>query len=208
VQSPAVLEGGVIRLEPLNVAHVPGLAAAASGERTSFHYTWVPDGLAEASAYVQFALQQAADGQATPYAVVLTSNGEVVGSTRLLDFVRFDAGARYPQAAEIGYTWYAPSVQRTAVNTAAKLALLREAFDVWAALRVSLKTDARNARSRAAIERLGAEFEGVRRAHMSASDGGVRDTAYYSIVRAEWPVVKTRLETRRPGRPGARSARV
>jgi hypothetical protein len=101
-----------------------------------------------------------------------------------------------PSVAEIGWTWLAASAQRTAVNTEAKLLLLGHAFDAWAALRVCLKTDARNARSRTAIERLGARFEGIRRAHVLASDGTARDSAYYSIVRAEWPVVRATLIAR------------
>ncbi len=101
-----------------------------------------------------------------------------------------------PSVAEIGGTWLAASAQRTAVNTEAKLLLLGHAFDTWAALRVCLKTDARNARSRAAIDRLGARFEGVRRAHVLALDGTARDSAYYSIVRAEWPGVRAGLIAR------------
>ncbi|MCM3923073.1 GNAT family N-acetyltransferase [Frankia sp. AiPs1] len=101
-----------------------------------------------------------------------------------------------PSVAEIGSTWLAASAQRTAVNTETKLLLLGHAFDTWATLRVCLKTDARNARSRAAIERLGARFEGVRRAHVLAFDGTARDSAYYSIVRAEWPAVRAGLVAR------------
>jgi RimJ/RimL family protein N-acetyltransferase len=98
--------------------------------------------------------------------------------------------------AEIGSTWYAPWAQRTHANTACKLLLLRHAFEQWQAIRVTLKTDARNARSRAAIERIGGQFEGVRRAHVPATDETVRDSAYYSIIAAEWPEVRGRLEAR------------
>ena len=98
--------------------------------------------------------------------------------------------------AEVGSTWYAASAQRTGINTEVKYLQLSYAFDVWAVRRVTLKTDARNTASRAATERLGALFEGVRRAHSPASDGTVRDTAYYSITAEEWPGVKTRLADR------------
>nr|WP_261567718.1 GNAT family protein [Frankia gtarii] len=116
--------------------------------------------------------------------------------TRKAPTVSADPAGTPPSVAEIGGTWLAASAQRTAVNTEAKLLLLGHAFDTWAALRVCLKTDARNARSRAAIERLGARFEGVRRAHMLAFDGTARDSAYYSILRAEWPGVRAGLIAR------------
>ncbi|MEY2973809.1 MAG: hypothetical protein RIR49_229, partial [Actinomycetota bacterium] len=101
-----------------------------------------------------------------------------------------------PDAVEIGGTWLTPSAQRTGANTDAKLLMLAHAFDVLAVHRVTIKTDARNARSRANIERVGGVFEGVLRSHMRASDGAVRDTAMYSILAAEWPVVRERLRSR------------
>jgi RimJ/RimL family protein N-acetyltransferase len=102
-----------------------------------------------------------------------------------------------PTVAEIGGTWYAASAQRTVVNTECKLLLLSYAFDTWGVLRVTMKTDTRNERSRVAILRIGARFEGIRRVHAPAVDGAVRDTAYYSIVAAEWPEVRARLESLR-----------
>ena len=102
----------------------------------------------------------------------------------------------FADALEIGSTWLAKPAQRTAVNTHAKLLMLTHAFEVWEVRRVMLKTDARNVRSRNAIERLGAKFDGVLRAHMPAFDGGVRDTAFYSIVATEWPTVKAALAKR------------
>jgi RimJ/RimL family protein N-acetyltransferase len=200
--TPFSLHGQHARLEPLSEAHVPALAAAAAQDRTTYAYTHVPAGEAEAAEYVAAALREQAAGQALPWAIRRLADGAVVGSTRFLDLGLLGGpGAelgdeRPPNVLEIGHTWYAASAQRTAVNTEVKLLLLSHAFDVWSALRVSLKTDARNARSRAAIERLGASFEGVRRAHMTAADGGVRDTAYYSITRPEWPAVRDRLATR------------
>ena len=203
------LEGAGVRLEPLSMAHAEALAEAASGARDSFGYTWVPDGLADARRYVQAALDDRDAGRTVPFAVRTRMGHRIVGSTRFLDLEVFrwpppwppgvgrgpvPSDGQPPVVAEIGSTWLAPSAQRTGVNDECKLLMLRHAFDVWSVLRVTLKTDARNQASRAAIERLGATFEGVRRAHSAASDGSIRDTAYYSILRPEWPAVCDRLQ--------------
>jgi hypothetical protein len=118
------------------------------------------------------------------------------GDTPTTDSNASQQAAALPSVAEIGSTWLAASVQRTSVNTETKLLMLDHAFAAWSALRVCMKSDVRNARSRAAIERLGARFEGIRRAHMLATDGTARDTAYYSIVREEWPGVRAGLIAR------------
>lgn len=123
-----------------------------------------------------------------PFAVVHAESGRAVGSTRYMDIRIADRGL------EIGWTWYAPSVQRTALNTECKLLLLRHAFEELGAERVQLKTDARNERSRRAIERLGAIREGILRKHMRVRDGFLRDSLLYSIIAAEWPDVRTRLK--------------
>lgn len=190
------LAGSSVRLEPLTADHAPGLAAAAAEDRSSYAFTAVPDGPDQAADYVRTALAEQAAGRVLPFAVVRTRDDAVVGSTRFLDLdVVGRPGApapdedRPPDVGEIGSTWYAASAQRTAVNTEVKLLLLGHAFDVWQTVRITLKTDARNLRSRAAIERLGARFEGIRRAHTTATDGTIRDSAYYSIVRSEWPAV-------------------
>lgn len=207
-----VLEGDVVRLEPLEPRHAPGLAAAADADRAGYSYTWVPSGAEDALKYVAEALRERDRGAALPFAVVLRDGHRVVGTTRFLDLQVFEAPAvRLPDAgeaptvAEIGSTWYSAAVQRTAVNTECKLLLLTHAFEVWNVLRVTLKTDARNARSRAAIERIGAAFEGIRRVHVPASDGTLRDSAYYSIIREEWPPIRSRLTARllaeRPDQP-------
>jgi N-acetyltransferase len=203
------LEGAGVRLEPLSMAHAEALAEAASGARTGFGYTWVPDGPADARRYVQAALDDRDAGRTVPFAVRTRMGHRIVGSTRFLDLEVFrwpppwppgvgrgpvPSDGQPPVVAEIGSTWLAPSAQRTGVNDECKLLMLRHAFDVWSVLRVTLKTDARNQASRAAIERLGATFEGVRRAHSPASDGSIRDTAYYSILRPEWPSVCDRLQ--------------
>ena len=206
--TPFTLEGRHVRLEPLTLEHVDGLGRAGAGERASFGYTWVPDGPDEAEAYVRAAL---AGSRSVPFAVRRLADDALVGSTRFLDLEVFEtptpwppgvaAGqapddARAPSVVEIGSTWYAASAQRTAVNTEAKLLLLTHAFEVWRVLRVTLKTDARNAASRRAIERIGGRFEGVRRAHTMATDGTVRDSAYFSIIAAEWGEVREGLRGR------------
>lgn len=195
-----VLEGEVVRLEPLEPRHAQGLATSADGDRASYSYTWVPSGTQDALKYVAEVLRERDRGAVVPFAVILCDGNRVVGTTRFLDLQVFEAsGVRLPEAgeaptvAEIGSTWYAAAVQRSAVNTECKLLLLSHAFEVWNVLRVTLKTDARNARSRAAIERIGAAFEGIRRVHVPASDGTLRDSAYYSIIREEWPPIRSRL---------------
>jgi RimJ/RimL family protein N-acetyltransferase len=197
--APVVLAGRHVRLEPLTLAHTAALAAAGAGDRSTFGLTPVPDDESGASAYIAGLLADAAAGSALPFATVLP-DGEVVGATRFLDLQYWplgdDRGAGVPVVAEIGGTWLVPKVQRTAVNTEAKLLMLTHAFETWRVRRVSLKTDARNSRSRAAIERLGARFDGILRAHMPAADAGLRDSAYYSILDTEWPEVRTGLVSR------------
>ncbi|HTW19181.1 MAG TPA: GNAT family protein [Mycobacteriales bacterium] len=197
-------------LEPLDLSHVEGLAAAAAQDRAAYGFTWVPTGPADTRGYVEAALIGQATGTSVPFAVRRCSDGALVGSTRFLDLAVFASTGAWvpglpgpepsdqspPTVAEIGSTWYSADAQRTGVNTDCKLLMLTHAFEVWCCKRVTLKTDARNARSRAAIERLGACFDGVLRAHSPASDGGLRDTAYYSILDAEWGSVRARLAAR------------
>jgi N-acetyltransferase len=222
VLSPCVLESAQVRLEPLAPEHAGPLAEAAAADRSSYRFTWVPDGLGDARRYVTSALAGQADGRALPFAVRSQADGRIVGSTRFLDLDVFEpppppwppgvgrgpepSDDLPPSVAEIGSTWYAASCQRTGINAACKRLLLGHAFDTWQVLRVTLKTDARNAASRRAIERLGARPEGVRRAHSPALDGTIRDTAYYSIIAAEWPQVRDRLSAtlaaREPGWQG------
>jgi RimJ/RimL family protein N-acetyltransferase len=200
-----VLTGDAVTLRPMTTDDVDALVAAANEDRTTYGFTPVPDGSTAMRAYVDAVLDDERLGWALPYVTTLTGEGRVVGSTRFLDLDDWDgrrvggppAGARStPRTAEIGGTWLAASAQRTSVNTEAKLLMLRHAFETWGVERITFKTDARNARSRAAIERLGAQFEGIRRAHVPASDGGIRDSAYYSVVRVEWPDVRVGLEAR------------
>lgn len=187
---PLVLENRQVRLEPLTRAHLPALIAAASTPEIFQWYLTKPlSDPAVMTAWVEEALRNQAAGSEVAFATVRQTDGRVVGSTRFMDL------RRAHRALEIGNTWLAPEAQRTAVNTAAKCLLLRQAFEGWGAVRVQLKTDERNQRSRAAIARLGAVFEGVLRNYQTRScDGYVRNTAMFSITDREWPAVRTRLE--------------
>jgi RimJ/RimL family protein N-acetyltransferase len=198
--APALLEGRHVRLEPLSPGHVAALARAATIDgRETFAWTSVPDDPEGMRAYVEAALADQRAGLAVPFATVAA--GEVVGSTRFGNAERWTWPPGSPHqrpagcidAVEIGWTWLAPRAQRTAVNTEAKLLMLGHAFEVWQARRVTLKTDARNARSRAAIERAGARLDGLLRAHMPAADDTPRTSAVYSILAAEWPAARERL---------------
>jgi RimJ/RimL family protein N-acetyltransferase len=195
VIEPVVLEGRVVRLEPLSPDHVEGLAAAATEDRSTYGWTSVPDGPAAMAEYVTEALALHAAGEQVPFAIRRLATGALVGSSRFLDIGCWEEPTT-PSVVEVGSTWLAASAQRTPVNTEAKLLLLTHAFETWRVHRVSLKTDARNERSRAAIERIGARFEGIRRAHMPAVDGTIRDSAYFSITADEWPAVRAGLEAR------------
>jgi RimJ/RimL family protein N-acetyltransferase len=192
------LAGRHVVLESMQRAHVDGLLAAASEDRATYAFTLVPHDDASMREYVAVALADEAAGTALPFTIRLRDDGRVVGTSRFLDldFWPGDGDPDTPSTAEIGSTWLAQSVQATHVNPEAKLLMLTHAFDGWGVHRITFKTDARNERSRAAIARLGAQFEGIRRAHRLAYDGTVRDSAYFSIVQAEWPDVRAGLEAR------------
>jgi RimJ/RimL family protein N-acetyltransferase len=193
-----VLEGTLVRLEPLGHRHAADLAVAAGEDRGSYAYTWVPE-TEEVGAYIDAQLARAATGRLAPYAQVSTATGRAIGTTSYWEprsWLTDDA----LDAVEVGFTWLARSAQGTGVNAEAKLLLFRHAFEVWGVSRVDLKTDARNRRSRAAIEKAGARFEGVLRNWSRSSapgeEGRLRDSAIYSITSAEWPMCRERLEAR------------
>jgi N-acetyltransferase len=193
-----VLCGTHVRLEPLARAHTPALLAAAGRELALYQWSFVPRDAAAMAQYVETALAWREAGSALPFATVRIADGAVIGSTRFFDIERWSWPAGHAQRAgpdgcEIGYTWLAPGAIRTAANTEAKLLMLAHAFEVWQVQRVCFHTDVRNERSRNALARIGAQFEGVLRAHRLASDLTPRDSARYSIVAAEWPGVKARL---------------
>jgi len=196
------LEGGLVRLEPLSSDHVPGLVAAAAGDRDTFTWTAVPDGPQAAAAYVRDLVAARHAGLAVPFAQVAVGDGRVLGATRFFTFRHRD-GAATPYAVEIGGTWLAPSAQRTGINVEAKRLLLAHAFESWHVARVELRTDARNERSRAAIAGLGATFEGVLRSwqpsHVTGEEDRLRDSAMYSILAPEWPEVAAGLDARLAG---------
>ena len=204
VVTPVTLEGRWVRLEPLGRAHAAGLLAAASGSRDTYGFTTVPATAGETAAYVDGALADQEAGRALPFATVDRPRGVVVGCTRLFNIEFWpwppgnpnQRGVERPDVVEIGWTWLTASAQRTPINTEAKLLMLTHAFDRWRVHRVSLMTDARNQRSRQAILRLGARFDGILRAARPASDGAIRDTAAFSILEAEWPAVRANLEAR------------
>ena len=174
--------------------------AAAAADPSLYQWSPVPQGRAEAASYVDTALTWRDAGTAVPYAIVRIKDGIVIGSTRFWQMERWpwppghsSHGRGAPDVCEIGYTWLARSAVRTPANTEAKLLMLTHAFEMWQVLRVCLHTDARNQRSRAAIERIGGRFEGILRAHRMAADYIPRDSARYSIVASEWPAAKQRL---------------
>jgi RimJ/RimL family protein N-acetyltransferase len=195
--------GRHVRLEPLNFGHLAGLAAASASDPALYRWSPVPQGPAEAQRYIETALAWQEAGTAVPLAIVRSTDGVVIGSTRFWNLERWawpEGHVRHgrvdPDVCEIGYTWFSRPAIRTGANTEAKMLMLTHAFESWQVLRVCLHTDARNQRSRAAIERIGGRFEGILRAHRMAADFTPRDSVRYSIVAAEWPDVKHLLLTR------------
>ncbi len=185
---PVTLEGRFIRLEPLTLAHHAGLCAVGLEEEL---WRWIPQSVRtpeEMLQYIQAALDAQAAGTALPFATVDRVSGRAIGSTR---YMAIDGINR---RVEIGSTWLGLAWQRTAANTEAKYLMLRHAFETWGCIRVELKTDSLNARSRQAILRLGAKEEGTFRNHMITASGRIRHTVYFSIIEAEWPAVKAALE--------------
>ncbi len=184
------LENAFVRLAPLAPTHRDALIAAGEDASIFKHYSNAALAEGGVGAFVDFQLAEAAQGKALPY--VVEFDGAIVGQTCFLNPRPSDGGV------EIGSTWYAPRAQGGVVNPAAKMLMLGHAFSCGAE-RVELKTDALNARSRAAILKLGAAFEGIHRHHMRRPDGTWRDTAWYSILRDEWPTVQARLTERLRG---------
>jgi RimJ/RimL family protein N-acetyltransferase len=184
---PVTLEGVAVRLEPLELRHGPELAMVAEPELFE-HFNTVLRTPGDVNTYITDALEAAERGVERPFIIIEKETGTPVGSTRYLDI------QRKHRTLEIGSTWLARRVWRSRVNTECKYLLLRHAFEELKVMRVQLKTDRRNARSRAAIERIGARFEGILRHHMLVRGDVVRDSAYYGIIDSEWPEVKARLE--------------
>jgi RimJ/RimL family protein N-acetyltransferase len=199
--APVLLSGTHVRLEPLARTHIPALVAAAREDPSLYHWSTIPQSVMEMAQYVDTALAWREAGTALPFTTVRLADEAVIGSTRFFLIERWAWPAGHPQpprtgpdGCEIGYTWLGASAVRTAANTEAKLLMLGHAFDTWGVHRVCFHTDVRNQRSRQALTRIGAKFEGVLRAHRLASDLTPRDSARFSIVAAEWPAVKERLQ--------------
>jgi RimJ/RimL family protein N-acetyltransferase len=189
IVAPVTLEGKHVRLEPLAMAHLAGLAEIGLDEEL---WQWIPVPVRtreDLAAYIETALDEQRRGISLPFTLVEKATGRAIGSTR---YGNID---RTHHRVEIGWTWVGREWQRTAVNTEAKYLLLRHAFETLGCIRVELKTDSLNEKSRAAILRIGAREEGIFRNHMITASGRIRHSVYYSIVEAEWPTVKARLES-------------
>jgi N-acetyltransferase len=189
IVTPVTLEGRHVRLEPLGMAHLEGLAEIGLDEEL---WRWIPTAVRtkdEMAAYIETALKEQERGISLPFALVEPGTRRAIGSTR---YGNID---RTHHRVEIGWTWVGREWQRTAVNTEAKYLLLRHAFETLGCMRVELKTDSLNEKSRAAILRIGAREEGIFRNHMITASGRIRHSVYYSILDSEWPAVKARLET-------------
>jgi RimJ/RimL family protein N-acetyltransferase len=188
---PIILTGNSVRLEPLHMQHAPALYQAAQDPTIWTYMTRMPiRSLREMELMISDALQEQEQHVSLPFAIIDLSQERPVGSTRYLDIKPHSRGL------EIGWTWLAPSVQRSGINTECKYLLLRYAFEQWGAIRVQLKTHHLNFKSQSAIERLGAVKEGTLRNHVIMPDGSYRHSVYYSILDNEWPTVKAGLEAK------------
>ncbi|MGA8744732.1 MAG: GNAT family protein [Solirubrobacterales bacterium] len=185
------LEGSIVALEPLGEAHAEGLWQAAQAPEIWEWLAQIASTRAYFDAWLAASLERAGAGEEGPFAIRTLRDGELVGSTRFLNVRPAD------RVVEIGWTWLNPSAWGTGANVETKLLLMTHAFEQLQCLRVELKTDARNRRSRAAIAAIPAQFEGILRKHMTVPDIGVRDSAYYSVIDEEWSAVRANLERRR-----------
>ena len=194
-----ILTGTQVRLEPLRHEHVPGLVAAAAGGGELYRWSPVPQGEDEVRRYVEAAVAARDSGAAVPFAVVRAADDVVIGSTRFFDlgYWAWPDGqhpATGPDTCEIGYTWLSADAIRTGANTEMKRLMLSYAFEVWQVRSVCLHTDARNQRSRDAMQRIGARFEGILRSHRLGADLAPRDSVRFSVTAADWPAVRLRLD--------------
>lgn len=190
VTAPVVLEGEAVRLEPLRPDHLARFIEIGTGTDIFKWYAHPVQTAEDMRAFVGTALAEQAAGITVPFATVARAKDLVIGSTR---FANIDHANR---RLEIGWTWIAPDWQRSAINTEAKLLMMRHAFEVWGANRVEFKTDSFNDRSRAALRRIGATEEGTLRNHMVTASGRLRHSVMFSVIREEWPAVRTALEAK------------
>lgn len=192
IETPVTLERSFVRLEPIRREHAELFWDVAKSDLEDI-FRWIPYPMRTPEDFqklIDKALAEQDRGESVVFATVERSSGRVIGSTRFMNIDRAN------RRVEIGSTWIAPAWQRTAVNTEAKYLMLRHAFEVWGCIRVELKTDALNQKSRNAILRIGAKEEGTLRRHLVTWTGRVRDSVYFSILDSEWPEVKNRLETK------------
>lgn len=186
---PVTLTGRFVRLEPLSEAHVSGLAKIGVGQPFwNYMLYGEMNSVNDMRNWVRDIMARCVRGTDLPFAVIHLESGRVAGATRYLNIMPNDRGL------EVGGTWYGPEFQRTVVNTECKYLLLGHAFEKLGCIRVQIKTDSRNERSQKAIERIGAQREGVLRNHMILPDGYIRDSVFYSILDSEWRGVKNNLE--------------
>jgi RimJ/RimL family protein N-acetyltransferase len=190
IVTPVTLEGSAVRLEPIRREHAQifwEIAKDALGDI----FQWIPYRMQTREDFQQLVekiFEEQERCESVAFATVERSSGKVIGSTRFMNIDRIN------RRVEIGSTWIAPAWQRTAVNTEAKFLMLLHAFEVWKCIRVELKTDALNQKSRNAILRIGAKEEGILRRHLITWTGRVRDSVYFSILDTEWPQIKSALE--------------
>jgi N-acetyltransferase len=199
IVTPFTLEGSVVRLVPIRHEHEKLFWEAAKDVLENI-FQWIPYPMRTAADFqllVEKAFQEQERGESVVFATIERSSEKVIGSTRFMNIDRLN------RRVEIGSTWIAPAWQRTAINTEAKYLMLRHAFEVWKCIRVELKTDALNQKSRNAILRIGAKEEGTLRKHLITWTGRIRDSVYFSILDTEWPKVKASLEAMLSG-PGAK----
>ena len=187
---PLTLEGSFVRLDPVRREHAELFWEVSKADLEDI-FRWIPYSMKtreDFESLIDKAFAEQERGESIVFATVERASGQVVGSTRFMNIDRAN------RRVEIGSTWIAPAWQRTAVNTEAKYLMLRHAFEVWGCVRVELKTDALNQKSRSAILRIGAKEEGTLRRHVITWTGRIRDSVYFSILDDEWPEVKATLE--------------
>ena len=190
IDLPLTLEGSFVRLEPIRREHADLFWDVAHNDLEDI-FRWIPYSMKTREDFqrlIDKAFTEQERGESIVFATVERASGRVIGSTRFMNIDRTN------RRVEIGSTWIAPAWQRTAINTEAKYLMLRHAFEIWGCVRVELKTDALNQKSRTAILRIGAKEEGTLRRHVVTSTGRVRDSVYFGILDSEWPEVKARLE--------------
>jgi N-acetyltransferase len=190
IVTPVTLEGAAVRLEPIRLEHVEIFWEAAKDSLDDI-FQWIPYRMKTREDFqhlVEKIFEEQERGESVAFATVQRVSGKVIGSTRFMNIDRAN------RRVEIGSTWIIPAWQRTAVNTEAKFLMLRHAFEEWRCIRVELKTDALNQKSRNAILRIGAKEEGTLRRHVITWTGRARDSVYFSVLDTEWPQMKARLE--------------